>query len=67
MSTSLWVCFEGRAGSGALGDELRHECIELGACTVMPVARFTEIEGAGHDCAGPELDALVAEFIAERT
>ena len=39
----------------------------LAITAAMPVARFTEIEGAGHDCAGPELDALVAEFIAERT
>lgn len=39
----------------------------LAMTDAMPHARFAEIEGAGHDCNGPELGALVAEFIAERT
>ena len=37
----------------------------LAIADTMPDARFAEIEGAGHDCFGPELTALIAAFLAE--
>ncbi|WP_173922947.1 alpha/beta fold hydrolase [Agromyces sp. Marseille-P2726] len=38
----------------------------LAIVAAMPDARFAEIDGAGHDCAGPELAARVAAFLADR-
>lgn len=35
----------------------RSASLEL--CELLPHARFVEIAGAGHDCTGPELDALL--------
>lgn len=35
----------------------RSASVEL--CELLPHARLQEIEGAGHDCTGPELDALL--------
>ena len=37
----------------------------LAIVDAMPDARFAEIVGEGHDCFGPELAALVGEFLAE--
>ena len=35
----------------------RSASLEL--CELLPHARFVEIAGAGHDCTGPELDAVL--------
>ena len=35
----------------------RSASVEL--CELLPQARLVEIEGAGHDCTGPELDAVL--------
>ena len=44
----------------------RSASLEL--CELLPLARLVEIAGAGHDCTGPELDAvLVAASRKART
>ena len=35
----------------------RSASLEL--CQLLPEARLVEIAGAGHDCTGPELDAVL--------
>ena len=35
----------------------RSASLEL--CELLPNARLVEIEGAGHDCTGPQLDAVL--------
>ncbi|GAA1767656.1 alpha/beta fold hydrolase [Agromyces humatus] len=36
----------------------------LAIARAIPDARFVELRGLGHDCAGPEFDALVRDFVA---
>jgi len=37
----------------------------LEICELLPHARLLEIAGAGHDCTGPELDAVLVAAARE--